>query len=62
MILRMPTDPPVWEIAAQMALMIVSTGAILWLAARIYRAGAVHGAGVNDAMSYLKRVASFGRG
>lgn len=62
MILRMPTDPPFWEIAAQMALMVVSTGAILWLAARIYLAGAVHGAGVNDAMGYLKRSLSFGRG
>lgn len=61
MILRMPTEPPLWEVLAQLALMLVSTGAILWLAARVYRAGAVHGAGVNDAMGYLKRSLSFGR-
>ncbi|MCI4646011.1 MAG: ABC transporter permease [Hyphomonadaceae bacterium] len=61
MILRMPTEPPLWEVLAQLGLMVAFTVAILWLAARIYRAGAVHGAGVNDAMGYLKRTVSFGR-
>ncbi|MEO1642228.1 MAG: ABC transporter permease [Pseudomonadota bacterium] len=48
LILRMPTEPPLWEVLAQLGLMAVATFAILWLAARVYRAGAVHGSGVND--------------
>ncbi|MEM1036394.1 MAG: ABC transporter permease [Pseudomonadota bacterium] len=48
LILRMPTDPPMWEVFAQLTLMAASTLAILWLATQVYRAGAVHGSGVND--------------
>ena len=48
LILKMPTDPPMWEVFAQITLMAASTIAILWLATQVYRAGAVHGSGVND--------------
>ena len=61
LILRMPTDPPLWEVAGQLGLMTLATLAILWVAARVYRAGAVHGAGVNDAMGMLKRSVGLGR-
>ncbi|MEN0078627.1 MAG: ABC transporter permease [Pseudomonadota bacterium] len=61
LILRMPADPPLWEVAAQLCLMTLATFAILWLAARVYRAGAVHGAGVNDALGFLKRRVGLGR-
>ncbi len=59
LILRMPTQPPLWETIALLGLMALATFTILWLAARVYRAGAVHGAGVNDAMAWAK--ARFGR-
>ncbi|MEL6661958.1 MAG: ABC transporter permease [Pseudomonadota bacterium] len=61
LILRMPTDPPLWEVLGQLGLMTVSTLAILWVAARVYRAGAVHGAGVNDAMGMLKHSVGLGK-
>jgi len=48
LILRMPQDPPMWEVAAQLGLMLLATVLILWLATRIYRAGAVGGAGMGD--------------
>ncbi len=51
LILRIPTDPSLWEIAAQLGLMFVVTLLILYLATRVYRAGAVHGLGVNDIWS-----------
>lgn len=54
LILRMPTEPPVWEVAAQLGVMTLATLAILWLAAQVYRAGAVHGAGVNDVLGWIK--------
>ena len=56
LILRMPTEPPLWEVLAQLGLMTLATLAIIWLAAQVYRAGAVHGAGVNDALGWLKRM------
>jgi ABC-2 type transport system permease protein len=53
LILRMPTEPPFWEVLAQLSLMAVTTLVILHLAARVYRAGAVHGAGVNDVWAFF---------
>ena len=58
LILRMPTEPPAWEVIAQLTLMLAMTLAILWLAAKVYRAGAVHGAGVNDVAAWFKRLVS----
>lgn len=54
LILRMPQDPPMWEILAQMALMAVTTAVIVWGATKVYRAGAVHGAGIGDLGGMIK--------
>ena len=56
LILRVPNDPSIWTIAAQIGLMAVTTFVILWLSTKVYRAGAVHGAGVSDATTWLKRL------
>ncbi|MEL6724718.1 MAG: ABC transporter permease [Pseudomonadota bacterium] len=56
LILRMPTEPPLWEVLAQLGLMALTTFVILYLATRVYRAGAVHGAGVNDVMSFFGKL------
>ena len=61
LILRSSTEPPLWEVLGQLSLMAFATVVILWLAARVYRAGAVHGAGVNDALGWMKRIVTFGR-
>lgn len=54
LILRMPTEPPLWEVLAQIGMMTATTLLVLWLATKVYRAGAVHGAGISDAMNWLK--------
>lgn len=56
LILRMPHDPPMWEVAMQMGLMVVTTLAVLWVSVRVYRAGAVNGAGIGDLGKMLKGV------
>ena len=56
LILRMPTEPPLWEVLAQLGLMAVTTFIILQLATRVYRAGAVHGAGVNDVWDFFGKL------
>ncbi len=53
LILRMPTDPPLWEVLAQLGLMALAAFVILTLATRVYRAGAVHGAGVADVWAWF---------
>ena len=56
LILRMPTEPPLWEVMAQLGLMAVTTYLILLMATRVYRAGAVHGAGVTDVWAFFGKL------
>ena len=54
LILRMPHDPPLWEVLAQMGLMLVTLLAVMWVSVRVYRAGAVNGASIGDLGKMLK--------
>lgn len=56
LILRMPNDPSIWVVIAQIGLMAVTAFVILWLSTKVYRAGAVHGAGVSDATAWMKKL------
>lgn len=55
LILRMPHDPPMWEVVAQMGMMVVITALVVWGATKVYRAGAVHGAGIGELGGMIKR-------
>lgn len=55
LILRMPHDPPMWEVLAQMGMMVVVTALVVWGATKVYRAGAVHGAGIGELGGMAKR-------
>ena len=55
LILRMPHDPPMWEVLAQMGMMVVITALVVWGATKVYRAGAVHGAGIGELGGMIKR-------
>lgn len=59
LILRMPHDPPMWEVMVQMGMMALTTAITLWLATKVYRAGAVNGAGISDIIGWAKGL--FGR-
>ncbi|MEM5515942.1 ABC transporter permease [Henriciella sp. AS95] len=56
LILRIPTSPPMWEVAGLLLLMVVASFTVLWLASRVYRAGAVHGAGVGDVGKWFAKM------
>jgi ABC-2 type transport system permease protein len=48
MMMRIPFDPPAWQIALSMALLVIGFIATTWLAGRIYRIGILmHGSKVN---------------
>jgi ABC-2 type transport system permease protein len=51
----MPHDPPMWEVLAQMGMMVVITALVVWGATKVYRAGAVHGAGIGELGGMIKR-------
>lgn len=55
LILRIPHDPPLWEVLAQMAMMLGVTLLAVWGATKVYRAGAVHGAGIGELGGMIKR-------
>lgn len=55
LILRMPHDPPMWEVLAQMGMMVAITALVVWGATKVYRAGAVHGAGIGELGGMIKR-------
>jgi len=54
LILRMPHDPPLWEVLVQMAMMLATLLAVMWVSVRVYRAGAVNGASIGDMGKMLK--------
>jgi ABC-2 type transport system permease protein len=54
LILRIPHDPPMWEILTQMGMMAAATAVIVWLSTKVYRAGAVHGAGIGEIGAMMK--------
>jgi ABC-2 type transport system permease protein len=48
MMMRIPFDPPIWEIALSMVLLVLGFIGTTWLAGRVYRVGILmHGAKVN---------------
>lgn len=54
MLMRIPADPPLWETVGQIVLMGVTTMVMIWVSSKVYRAGVVHGMGMNEAMAWLK--------
>ena len=52
-IVRVPSEPPLWELLAQIVWMAAFTALIIWAATKVYRAGAVHGAGLVEARAWF---------
>lgn len=59
LIMRIPNDMPLWLISAQILWMAGFTLLVIWVGTRVYRAGAVHGAGLSEARSWVMGL--FGR-
>jgi ABC-2 type transport system permease protein len=55
MILRAPLHPPLWQMLAQTALMAGFAGLALFLSVRVYREGAVNGAGIAQVFGWMGR-------
>jgi len=57
MLARLPADPPLFDIIGTTLVMVVTTLVVLWAAGRVFRAGAMHGAGVD----YFKKLFRLGK-
>ncbi len=55
MILRAPLHPPLWEMLGQTLLMAASAGLALSVSVRVYREGAVNGAGIGQILGWAGR-------
>ncbi len=56
LILRIPTDLPLWMTLAQIVWMAGFTALMIWAGTRVYRAGAVHGAGISEAREWAGKL------
>lgn len=55
MIVRLPTDPPLWELLLSVGLLVAATLGIILLSGRIFRFGVLSGAGVKGVTDWFKR-------
>jgi len=55
MIMRLPADPPLWQLLASVGLLAATTFGVILLSGRIFRYGVLSGAGVKGATDWFKR-------
>jgi len=55
-IMRLPLDPPWWELALSAFFLFILSIGVIWLAGRIFRFGVLSGAGVKSVTDWIKRV------
>ena len=55
MLMRLPADPPLWQLLASVGLLAATTFGVILLSGRIFRFGVLSGAGVKVATDWFKR-------
>ncbi len=55
MIMRLPSDPPLWQVLTSVGLLAITTFGVILLTGRIFRFGVLSGAGVKVATDWFKR-------
>jgi ABC-2 type transport system permease protein len=55
MLMRLPADPPLWELILSVVLLAATTLGVILLSGRIFRFGVLSGAGVKVATDWFKR-------
>jgi len=54
-IVRLPTDPPLWELCMSAMFVFISAVGVVWLAGRIFRFGVLSGSGVKAVQLWFKQ-------
>lgn len=55
MMIRLASDPPLWQVLLSIALLAVSVFGVMWVCARIFRFGVLSGSGVGAIRSWFRR-------
>ncbi len=55
-IIRLPLDPPWWELALSASFLLVMSVGVIWLAGRIFQYGVLSGSGVKGITNWIGRV------
>jgi len=55
MIMRLPANPPLWQLCLSVGLLLVCTLGVVILSGRIFRFGVLSGSGVKGATDWFKR-------
>ncbi len=53
-LIRLPSEPPIWEITLSAGILFISTIFIVWLSARLFRHGVLSGGGMGNALAVFK--------
>ena len=56
MMIRLASDPPLWQVLFSIFLLAVSVVGVMWICARIFRFGVLSGSGVGAIKSWFRRV------
>ena len=55
MMIRLASDPPLWQILLSIALLFVSVVGVMWVCARVFRFGVLSGSGVGAITGWFRR-------
>lgn len=55
-VIRLPSDPPLWETLGSMAVLIASSVFVIWGSARMFRHGVLSGGGMASVKAWFSRV------
>lgn len=56
MMIRLASEPPLWQVLLSMGLLAASVVGVMWVCARIFRFGVLSGSGVSAISSWFRRV------
>jgi len=60
-LVRLPSDPPLWQILVSAGILFSSAMLVMWLAARAFRYGVLSGGGIGGLKAALTRFWPFGK-
>ena len=55
MMIRLATDPPLWQVLLSLGLLALSVVGVMWLCARVFRYGVLSGGGVGAIKAWFRR-------
>ena len=55
MMIRLASDPPLWQVLVSIGLLFASVVGVMWVCARVFRFGVLSGSGVGAITKWFRR-------